>query len=50
MLPSHQVKGIDGAITEIANEEMMRELAEIAGGECNAPWCVEPWTMLQLLQ
>jgi hypothetical protein len=41
MLAGDQIESVNGTVTEIANQQAVRKLAEIAGCKSDSPRCVE---------
>src|SRR4051812_18587214 len=47
MLAGNGIERIDGAVPKVANQQTVCERTEVAGGESDSPWCIEPGSVLQ---
>ncbi len=50
VVSGEQIEAVDHAIAEVADQQPMREFAEVARRKCRAPGCVEPVSVLQAAQ
>ena len=50
MLSGEQIEAVDGAVAEVADQDPVREVAEVARRKCCAPGCVKPVPVFQAEQ